>query len=53
LNNYFNIGKRDTWKVRRGNILIINTTANIAENGLSRTFRLSAGAIVNAKDILI
>jgi len=32
---------------------IINTTVNIAENSLLRTFRLSAGAIVNAKDTMI
>jgi len=31
-------------------ILIINTTAIIVENSLLRTFRPSAGAIVNAKN---
>jgi len=40
-------GKRYTWE--EVNILIINTTAKIIQKSLLRTFRPSAGAIVNAK----
>jgi len=44
-------GKQHAWE--EVNVLIINTTTNNAENSLFRTFRPSAGAIVNAKSTLI